>query len=207
MEVRGFEGNAQSFRILTHLRTRSLAYHGLNLTKGTLRALLKYFWIYSNRPDDTTHETGKKPKWGAYDCDRDTFSWLWPNGNGGPIVPKTRSGRVIGLSDKRSPARDRSASDHPSAGPMAKTIRCWPSSRCRRSHSANAVDESCFPRSSSSTSIGAVRALSRSTTQTAPRSSGKSVLRPARMAAHALDTQPPAHRIVRFFLGLQQRLM
>ena len=64
----GFEGNAQSFRIVTELGVTSLAYPGLNLTRGTLRALLKYPCTYSQRPLDPTHRTGRKPKWGAYDC-------------------------------------------------------------------------------------------------------------------------------------------
>jgi len=41
----GFEGNAQSFRILTRLGIRSNAYDGLNLTRGSLRGTLKYPWV------------------------------------------------------------------------------------------------------------------------------------------------------------------
>src|SRR4029453_9432543 len=38
----GFEGNAQSFRILTRLERKHDAYTGLNLTYQTLDAILKY---------------------------------------------------------------------------------------------------------------------------------------------------------------------
>src|ERR1044071_5853233 len=40
----GFEGNAQSFRIVTKLALRSPDIPGLNLTRATLNALLKYPW-------------------------------------------------------------------------------------------------------------------------------------------------------------------
>lgn len=40
----GFEGNAQSFRIVTKLALRSPEVPGLNLTRATLNAILKYPW-------------------------------------------------------------------------------------------------------------------------------------------------------------------
>src|SRR5271170_455642 len=40
--IQGFEGNAQSFRIVTVLAFRSEKFEGLNLTRQTLRAILKY---------------------------------------------------------------------------------------------------------------------------------------------------------------------
>jgi len=40
----GFEGNAQSFRIVTKLALRSPSVPGLNLTRATLNAMLKYPW-------------------------------------------------------------------------------------------------------------------------------------------------------------------
>jgi dGTPase len=45
----GFEGNAQSFRIVTKLAFRSLEHPGLDLTRATLAALLKYPWLKTNK--------------------------------------------------------------------------------------------------------------------------------------------------------------
>jgi dGTPase len=40
----GYEGNAQSFRIVTRLAAHQPGYEGLNLTRATLNAILKYPW-------------------------------------------------------------------------------------------------------------------------------------------------------------------
>jgi dGTPase len=67
MQLRGelrdsFEGNAQSFRIVTKLARRStiVKEQALNLTRATRRAILKYPWILRD---------GDK-KWGAYDTEK-----------------------------------------------------------------------------------------------------------------------------------------
>ncbi|MDT8071212.1 MAG: dNTP triphosphohydrolase, partial [Terriglobia bacterium] len=62
----GFEGNAQSFRIVTTLASRRSAYSGLDLTRATLAAILKYPWFRLENPD-------KKNKWGAYETERPSF--------------------------------------------------------------------------------------------------------------------------------------
>jgi dGTPase len=66
----GFEGNAQSLRILTRLEVKIIdpsgTSHGLNLTRATLDATLKYPWP---RPP----EGGK---FGAYDDDRAALDWI-----------------------------------------------------------------------------------------------------------------------------------
>ena len=49
----GFEGNAQSFRIVTKLALRSDKHDGLNLTRATLNGILKYPWLKPR---------GKKPR-------------------------------------------------------------------------------------------------------------------------------------------------
>lgn len=56
----GFEGNAQSFRIITKLAVRYGPWSGLDLTRATLAATLKYPWHR-----DKTKENRSK-KWSAY---------------------------------------------------------------------------------------------------------------------------------------------
>lgn len=63
----GYEGNAQSFRIITKLAMGSTQ-HGLNLTRATLNAVLKYPWLQG-----TNNEIDNK--WGAYDSERELFEW------------------------------------------------------------------------------------------------------------------------------------
>lgn len=64
----GFEGNAQSFRIITKLAVRFPDYPGINLTRATLAACLKYPW---HRGRD-----GKKSKkWSAYKTERTEFEF------------------------------------------------------------------------------------------------------------------------------------
>jgi dGTPase len=65
-EAGGFEGNAQSFRIVTRLALRGPE-PGLDLTRQTLNGVLKYPWLRSNE----NPKRGKK--WGAYGSDEDTF--------------------------------------------------------------------------------------------------------------------------------------
>jgi predicted deoxyguanosinetriphosphate triphosphohydrolase len=50
----GFDGNAQSFRIVTKLAFRSTDVTGLNLTRATLNALLKYPWLRGTAVRNTT---------------------------------------------------------------------------------------------------------------------------------------------------------
>jgi dGTPase len=64
----GFEGNAQSFRIVTRLAMGSVPVNGLNLTRATLNAILKYPWRRGQNP-------GNLDKWGAYDSDKEYFAW------------------------------------------------------------------------------------------------------------------------------------
>jgi dGTPase len=60
----GFEGNAQSLRLLTRLEPK-VAGAGLNLTRATLDATLKYPWF---------GEPGTK--FGAYAEDAEVFNWI-----------------------------------------------------------------------------------------------------------------------------------
>lgn len=64
-----FEGNPQSFRIVTQLALRSIEPVGLNLSRQTLNGLLKYPWLRAESPP------WRAKKWGAYDGDRRAFVW------------------------------------------------------------------------------------------------------------------------------------
>jgi dGTPase len=65
-----FEGNPQSFRIVTSLAVRKLNTAGLELTRRTLNGILKYPW-----PRETENPD-KRNKWGAYEPDSDAFRWV-----------------------------------------------------------------------------------------------------------------------------------
>jgi dGTPase len=85
----GFEGNAQSFRVVTRLAQRwpsgkSGEEWGLNLTRVTLDGILKYPW--QRNPADPK----KVRKWNAYTDDTEAFNWV----------------REGATSDRRSPAAE-----------------------------------------------------------------------------------------------------
>jgi dGTPase len=61
----GFEGNAQSLRLLTRLEAK-VPGAGLNLTRATLDATLKYPWLAGPG----------LPKYGAYTDDAEAFAWI-----------------------------------------------------------------------------------------------------------------------------------
>lgn len=67
----GFEGNAQSLRLLTRLEPK-VPGAGLNLTRATLDAALKYPW-----PRAAGGAAPHGPaKYGAYQCDIAAFDWI-----------------------------------------------------------------------------------------------------------------------------------
>jgi dGTPase len=61
----GFEGNAQSFRIVTSLAAIDDTVEGLNLTRATLNAILKYPWTAAR----------KLKKWGVYSTETVDFDF------------------------------------------------------------------------------------------------------------------------------------
>src|SRR4051794_4868884 len=67
----GFEGNAQTLRLLTRLEAKTFDGDGrsvgLNLTRATLDACTKYPWRRGERPG---------PKFGVYEDDLPVFTWL-----------------------------------------------------------------------------------------------------------------------------------
>jgi dGTPase len=64
----GFEGNAQSLRLLTRLEAKAPG-AGLNLTRATLDATLKYPWL-------AAAGDGAPGKFGAYGADAAAFAWI-----------------------------------------------------------------------------------------------------------------------------------
>jgi dGTPase len=76
----GFEGNAQSLRLLTRIEpkrfvtdpaTGDTAGVGLNLTRAALDAATKYPWPRGAHPTDPA-----SPKFGVYEDDRPVFDWV-----------------------------------------------------------------------------------------------------------------------------------
>jgi dGTPase len=70
----GFEGNAQSLRLLTRIEPKRFTAEGsvgLNLTRATLDAATKYPWARGAHPTDPA-----SPKFGVYEDDRPVFDWV-----------------------------------------------------------------------------------------------------------------------------------
>jgi dGTPase len=70
----GFEGNAQSLRLLTRIEPKRFTAEGsvgLNLTRATLDAATKYPWPRGAHPTDPASR-----KFGVYEDDRPVFDWI-----------------------------------------------------------------------------------------------------------------------------------
>lgn len=70
----GFEGNAQTFRILTRLATHRRDYYGLNLTRATLNAVLKYPWFRNIEGEATRAKNWRK--YSVYKLDKIAFDFV-----------------------------------------------------------------------------------------------------------------------------------
>lgn len=87
----GFEGNAQTLRILTRLEAKTFDAAGqsvgLNLTRATLDACTKYPWERHQRPG---------PKFGVYADDQPVFGWLR---QGAPDQRRCVEAQIMDLAD------------------------------------------------------------------------------------------------------------
>ncbi|PWN01836.1 deoxyguanosinetriphosphate triphosphohydrolase [Nocardioides silvaticus] len=100
----GFEGNAQTLRLLTRLEAKSMddagASVGLNLTRATLDACTKYPWPLADAPvPGGVHSDGmtrEGAKFGVYDDDRPAFDWLR---TGAPDGRRCVEAQVMDLAD------------------------------------------------------------------------------------------------------------
>ncbi len=75
-DIGGFEGNAQTLRLLTRLEPKAIdavtgSAAGLNLTRASLDACSKYPWLRGRGPAGAA-----SAKFGAYDDDVPVFRWL-----------------------------------------------------------------------------------------------------------------------------------
>ena len=88
-DIGGFEGNAQTFRILTRLEAKTYEGKrsvGLNLTRASLDACTKYPWSASSNPK----------KFGVYSDDLEIFNWMR---EGAPIGQRTFEAQIMDWSD------------------------------------------------------------------------------------------------------------
>ena len=86
----GFEGNAQSFRLLTRIEAKTVDSNGksmgLNLTRASLDAATKYPWASAENPR----------KFGVYDDDVEIFNWVR---QGAPAGSKCIEAQIMDWSD------------------------------------------------------------------------------------------------------------
>ena len=94
--IGGFEGNAQTLRLLTRIEPkvfttggRSL---GLNLTRASLDATCKYPWRRDQAPQQNDHSL----KFGVYEDDLEIFTWLR---EGAPDRVKSVEAQVMDFAD------------------------------------------------------------------------------------------------------------
>ena len=95
----GFEGNAQTLRLLTRLEAKTED-AGLNLTRATLDACTKYPWPLAEAPQPggihADGETREGAKFGVYDDDLAAFTWLR---RGAPDRRRCVEAQVMDLAD------------------------------------------------------------------------------------------------------------
>src|SRR5690606_2472747 len=77
--IGGFEGNAQTLRLLTRLEPKTVdgvtgRPVGLNLTRASLDASVKYPWDAAGAP--LRADGSRSPKFGVYAPEEEVFGWL-----------------------------------------------------------------------------------------------------------------------------------
>ena len=96
--IGGFEGNAQTLRLLTRLEPKVVDLDGraagLNLTRASLDASVKYPWRHGEGP--VSPGGRRTPKFGVYDDDRPVFGWLR---EGAPEGRQCLEAQVMDLAD------------------------------------------------------------------------------------------------------------
>mgnify|MGYP001190351603 CR=1 FL=1 len=96
--IGGFEGNAQTLRLLTRLEPKVLRPDGrpagLNLTRASLDASVKYPWRRGHGP--ARHDGSENPKFGVYDDDLEVYAWLR---EGAPEGVRCIEAQVMDLAD------------------------------------------------------------------------------------------------------------
>ncbi|MEY4436644.1 MAG: hypothetical protein RL100_108 [Actinomycetota bacterium] len=94
--IGGFEGNAQTLRLLTRIEpkvfTSSGRSLGLNLTRASLDATCKYPWLLEESVSQNDHSV----KFGVYEDDLEIFTWLR---KGAPDKVKSVEAQVMDFAD------------------------------------------------------------------------------------------------------------
>lgn len=97
-EIGGFEGNAQTLRVLTRLEPKVVTDDGgpagLNLTRATLDACTKYPWPRSDAP--AGREGARVRKFGVYEDDQEVFDFYR---EGHPNAQQCLEAQIMDLAD------------------------------------------------------------------------------------------------------------